>query len=285
MKSLIVEKKYNGYSLINYLLKNFDGLSKSTIYKALRKKDIIVNDVRVKENINLFENDKITIYIKDELLFKKVDIKKVFEDDNILVVFKPVDIEVVSSDNSTTLTSCLLEEYDYIEPCHRLDRNTKGLVLFAKNKDSLNILLNKFKNMEIEKYYKCRVYGILNKSSKTLEAYLFKDNKKSLVYISDVPKKGYVKIITSYNVLEIDKQNNTTILDIKLHTGRTHQIRAHLAHIGFPIIGDGKYGNYEVNKRFKKNVQELCAYKLHFDFKSDAGILNYLDNKTIEITD
>jgi 23S rRNA pseudouridine955/2504/2580 synthase len=98
--------------------------------------------------------------------------------------------------------------------------------------------LDKFKNREIEKYYKATVYGILPKKQDRLEAYLFKDNKKSLVYISDVPKKGYQKIITSYKVIEEDKLKNTSVLDIKLETGRTHQIRAHLAHIGYPIVGD-----------------------------------------------
>ena len=115
-----------------------------------------------------------------------------------------------------------------------------GLVLFAKNENSLNILLDKFKNREIDKYYKATVYGILQKKQARLEAYLFKDTKKSLVYISDTPKKGYQKIITSYKVLEKNKDNNTSILDIKLETGRTHQIRAHLAYIGYPIIGDRK---------------------------------------------
>ena len=115
-----------------------------------------------------------------------------------------------------------------------------GLVLFAKNEISLNILLEKFKTREIDKYYKAHVYGILPKKQDKLEAYLFKDTKKSLVYISDTPKKGYQKIITFYKVLKEDNKNNTSILDIKLETGRTHQIRAHLAHIGFPIIGDRK---------------------------------------------
>ena len=128
-------------------------------------------------------------------------------------------------------------------PCHRLDRNTSGLVVFAKSKEALDVLLDKFKNMEIEKHYKCTVYGILNCKEQTLEAYLFKDSKKSMVYVSDEPKKGYQKIITSYKVISENKNENTSILDVTLHTGRTHQIRAHLAHIGHPIIGDRKIWN------------------------------------------
>lgn len=281
MRDLKVIKKYDGYNLINFLQTNFDGLSSATIYKALRKKDILINGVRVKENVKVFEHDNITIYITDEYLFKKIDIKKIYEDDNILVVYKPEGIEVVSN-NSNSLTDILSKDYQYIAPCHRLDRNTKGLVLFAKNEESLNILLQKFKNHEIEKYYKCLVYGIPKENAKTLEAYLFKDNKKSLVYISDTPKKGYVKIITSYKVLE-KFDNNTCLLEVNLHTGKTHQIRAHLAHIGLTIIGDGKYGNYEINKKFKKTTQELTAYKLCFKFKNDSGMLDYLNGKEIEI--
>jgi len=281
MRELVVNKKYNGKKLNTFLLDSFDGLSMNSIYKALRKKDIRVNDIKIKDNVVLNENDVVQVYIADEFLFKKVAFNIVFEDDNILVVNKPEGIEVVSSDKSTTLTSLLQETYSFIKPCHRIDRNTKGLVLFAKNEDALNILLKKFKDREIDKFYKCTIYGIPKKKSNTLNAYLFKDTKKSLVYISNVPKKGYDKIITSYKVLEIDKENNTSILEVKLHTGKTHQIRAHLAHIGYPIVGDGKYGNNDINKKFKKKTQELCSYKLIFNFKTDSGILNYLNGKEI----
>lgn len=123
-------------------------------------------------------------------------------------------------------------------PCHRLDRNTTGLIIFAKNQLSLKILLEKFKNHEITKLYKCKVYGTFNKKQAILKSYLFKDSKKSIVYISDKSEKGFKEIITEYKVLEQNNEKNYSILEITLHTGKTHQIRAHLAHIGHPIIGD-----------------------------------------------
>ena len=249
---------------------------------ALRKKDIRINDVRVNEDKIVHEFDTITIFIVDELLYKNYDIKTIFEDENILVVNKPAELEVVTDEPTVdSLTKILNKKYTYISPCHRIDRNTTGLVLFAKNPEALEILLSKFKNKEIKKNYRCTVIGILNKKEALLKAYLFKDNKKSLVYISETPKKGYMEILTKYKVLSEDKASNTSVLDVELITGRTHQIRAHLAHIGHPILGDGKYGVNEINKKFKCKYQMLENYKMKFDFTTDSGALEYLNKKEI----
>lgn len=279
MKILIVDEKYNNKKLDKFVFDKFPSLSSGLFYKTLRKKDFRINDVRTSENITLHTGDKIKVFISDELLENIITLPIIYEDDNILVINKPTSIEVVGENS---VTSILEKKYSYIKPCHRLDRNTTGLVLFAKNEKSLNILLDKFKNHEIEKHYRATVYGIPKEKKAKLEAFLFKDSKKSLVYISTEPKKGYQKIITSYEVVKEDKKQNTSVLDVKLETGKTHQIRAHLAYIGFPIIGDGKYGKNEINKSFNKKTQLLESYSLKFSFSSPSGILSYLNGKCIK---
>ena len=282
MKELIVTKKYNNKKLDKFLKDNLQNLSNNLFYKTLRKKDIKINRKRISENVTVFENDKIQVYISDNLLEGNLNLDIIYEDKNILLLNKPINIEVTGQNSLTDIVHKLYKSQKFLPmPCHRLDRNTSGLILFAKNKTALDILLDKFKHHEIEKHYLALVYGIPKRKSEKLTAYLFKDSSKSLVYISDVPKKGYSKIITSYSLIE--SFNNTSLLDVEIETGRTHQIRAHLSHIGLPIIGDGKYGINEINKKFKSKTQKLVSYKLKFNFVKDSGILNYLNGKSFEI--
>ena len=286
MKKLIVNQKYNGKKLNKFLLDNIQGLSFGLFCNTLRKKDIKVNGKRINKDITIFDGDEILIYVSDELLNSKTSIilDIIYEDDNILIINKPANIEVTGNNSLTTFVHKNYSNSSFKPmPCHRLDRNTTGLILYAKKEDALNILLEKFKNHEIEKHYLALVYGTPSVDYKKVESYLFKDNKKSMVYISDTPKKGYVKIITSFSVLE-RRFDNTSLLDVEIETGKTHQIRAHLAHMGYPIIGDGKYGKNEINKLFNKKYQMLCSYSLKFNFKTDSGILNYLNSKCISFS-
>ena len=284
MKTFVVDKKFNNKKLDAFLFHECNALTLNIFYKTLRKKDIRINNVKISENVIVHTGDELKVFLPDNKLIKEISVNVIYEDENILVINKPIGIEVTGEDS---ITSIVQKKYsiapNFPSPCHRLDRNTYGILLFAKNNASLDILLSKFKNKEIKKHYLCKVYGIPKKEHDTLEAYLFKDNKKSMVYISDSFKKGYQKILTSYSIIKRDIERNTSILDIELHTGRTHQIRAHLAHIGYPIIGDGKYGINKVNKKFGIYTQSLYSYKLKFEFISDSGILKYLNHKEFYI--
>ena len=282
MKKLIVDKKYDHKKLNKFLQDSIPNLNNNLLYKTLRKKDIKVNGKRVNENLTIFKNDVVEVYISDDLLENRVELKIVFEDENILVIDKPSGIEVTGNNSLTSLIHNQYSNCGFLPmPCHRLDRNTSGLILYAKNQEALDILLSKFKKHEIEKHYLALVFGKPKFKSHTLTSYIFIDIKKYIVYISDEHKKGYYKIITSYSVLEYNS-NGTCLLDVEIQTGKTHQIRAHLAHIGLPIVGDGKYGNYEINKKLGFKTQQLTSYILKFKFSTDSGILNYLNGKEIK---
>lgn len=248
MKKLIVNQKYHEKRLNKFLLENIPNLSSNLFYKTLRKKDIKINGKRVCENITVYDKDEILVYIADDLLLPSFQLDLVFEDTNILILNKPAGLEVTGKNSLTTQIHLKYKDSNFKPmPCHRIDRNTTGLVLFAKNEETLVLLLNKFKKREIEKHYLALVYGTPKDNNKKNQAYLFKDNKKACVYISDAFKKGYKKIITTYHVLE-KYANHTSLLDVEIETGKTHQIRAHLAHLGYPIIGDRKVW-YQSNKQ------------------------------------
>ena len=203
MKVLNVNNKFDEKKLIAFLKHSFPNVSLNVFYKAIREKDIGVNDVRVRENVLLHFGDVVKVFIVDELLFpsnSNFDVPIVFEDDNVLLVNKPKGIEVTGERSLTDLLQNKFGSTDIL-PCHRLDRNTFGIVIFAKNSKALEILLEKFKNHEISKFYKCKVSGIFEKKHEILSAFLFKDSKKSLVLINDSPLSGYKKIVTEYKIL------------------------------------------------------------------------------------
>ncbi len=271
--------------IVDYLKNKFKNLTNGTIFKALRNKDIRINGVKISENVPVNAGDEITLYIKDEFLFGTTALDKskiIYDDENIVIVNKPQDV-LVQGDGINIGLDKMVNDYfgtQNIVPCHRLDRNTSGLIIFAKNEIAEETISEMLKQHMIIKFYRCRVIGHPKNKKATLTAYLFKDSKTSQVIISNEKKKGYVEIVTKYEVIAYNNDGTST-LEVELVTGRTHQIRAHLAFIGYPILGDGKYGKNEVNKKFKLTRQELTAYKIIFN---DAiGELEYLKGKTVKL--
>lgn len=264
MKEIVSTKNEK---LVKYL--TAEGYSYSAVMKSLRKKDIKVNGKRVSHDTQISVGDKIIVYIEEG---KKKICDELYKDENILLVYK---YSGVTSDEVFEYLSTKQTTY-YI---HRLDRNTDGIMVFALNKTAETELLDGFKNRTFEKYYLAEVYGRPPESSGTLIGYLVKDEENSLVKIYDNQVNGSVKIITKYKTLEFFEESS--LIEVELVTGKTHQIRAHFAHIGNFVIGDGKYGKQSVNKKFGAKTQRLTAYKLVLHF--NGGTLEYLDGKTTEI--
>ena len=244
----------------------------------LRKKDIRVNGKRITDNIFIKKNDTVQLYINQLEDKKELNIRLFYVDDNILIAEKPQEVEI---EGENSLTVILQQEYKYVRPCHRLDRNTVGLIVFALNERSYNEMVRAFNERTVEKLYLALCCGYFTEKTKRMNAFLFKDSKKAKVYISDKPAKGYVPITTEYTVLE--EFNNLSLVKVNLITGKTHQIRAHMAFIGHAILGDGKYGSEEINKNYDAKYQQLYAYKLKFNFPKNS-LLFYLNAMTFENT-
>lgn len=264
MKSFIADKQRKLSKLALY---NIEDLSFSALMKALRRKDVKVNGKRVAGDVMLSIGDKVEIYFVENKV-KKYNI--IYKDENILLVDKCSGID------SERLFEDLKQEFGEVYFIHRLDRNTSGLIVFALNKMAEKELLDGFKNRTFEKYYLAKVVGVPKKKSAVLTAYLTKDEEKALVKISSVCVKGSVLIKTGYEVLEENVQ--TSVLRIKLFTGKTHQIRAHLAFIGHPIVGDGKYGDFAYNAKVGSKTQKLNANELILYFNNNSP-LYYLNKK------
>jgi 23S rRNA pseudouridine955/2504/2580 synthase len=286
MRTVIAKEKHNGKKIDKVIRDFFPNLSSGMLFKALRKKDVKVNGVRVKEDYSVLEGDKIEIYIIDGFLLGKNDegYSIVYEDNNIMVVNKAQGVPVHPDRNQSEAT--LIDKLQNIYGpdltlCHRLDRNTSGLVILARNSATLDIMLEKIKERELHKYYTCIVSGIMARRQAELVDYLEKNDKISRVFISDKKTSDSLEIITRYNVLKT--LGNLSLLEVELVTGRTHQIRAHLSFYGHPIIGDGKYGRNSENKQYNAKYQLLCASRLTFDFKTASGHLSYLNGKTISV--
>lgn len=286
MRTVFAKERHDGKKIEKVIRDFFPNVASGMLFKALRKKDIKVNGTRIKEDYTVSEGDKIEIYIVDDYLLGKDDegYSIVYEDNNVMVVNKASGIPVHPDRNQSeaTLIDKLQKTYGAeLSLCHRLDRNTSGLVILAKNSTSLEIMLQKIKDREISKFYTCIVSGIMDKRQAELVDFLEKNDRISKVFITDFKTKDSLEIITRYRVIKT--LENLSMLEVELVTGRTHQIRAHLAFYGHPIIGDGKYGRNVENKQYNAKYQLLCASRLTFDFDTSAGHLNYLKGKTISI--
>lgn len=251
------------------------GVGYNQIQKLIRNKDVKVDGKRVSKDVDLIKGELIEIYINEKPL------EIVYENKDIVIILKPKNIETISENGETDLIEKVSKQLNLkLYAVHRLDRNTIGLVIFAKNIDAKKSLDVAIKNRKLEKFYIAKVCGEINKSEEKLTAFLKKDDKKSLVFVSDKSLSGYEEIKTNYKKVQSDGE--FSILEVELVTGKTHQIRAHLSHIGYPILGDEKYGNTEINKKYKKKYQCLCSYKLKFNFDKN-DYLEYMNGEIVEL--
>ena len=319
MRELKVLKNDAGQRLDKFITKTLD-IPMSLLYKSIRLKKIKVNRKRAEISTKLCEGDTVQCFLAEEL-FSKIDTARgiiadgsaenpvtllskinalpdiAYEDENIIILNKPQGLSVHEDGNAKTNTlitqvqAYLYKKGEYSPEneqsfapalCNRIDRNTQGLVIAAKTAEALRIMNEKIKKREIDKFYLAVVHGIPKKRQDTLVAYLLKDEKTNTVkvYEKNHPK-GAKEIITKYTTLSV--LSDRSLLEVELLTGRTHQIRAHMAYIGHPLLGDGKYG---VNRRDKKDgykYQALCSYRLRFSFKGEPTALEYLNGKEISI--
>ena len=234
-------------------------------HQLLKTKDIKVNGKRVSGDTTVYKGDIVCYYLTPKQA-EKPAFFTVYEDENLHIVDKESGV------NSEAVFAALAREGERYF-IHRLDRNTKGLLAFAKNEKMEKALLSAFKDRFAEKKYHALCFGSFEKEAEILTAYLKKDAGKALVRVYDKPINGAEKIVTEYRVLQ-RMENGTTKVEVVLHTGKTHQIRAHLAYIGCPVVGDMKYGDTARNKELNAARQMLVSKHLRFTFNGEFAYLN-----------
>ena len=306
MKEFTVGTNDAGQRLDRFISKTVPLLPASLLQKYIRLKRIKVNGKGSARDVRLQAGDVLQLYINDEFFqqpsqdnaYLTVAIPKlniVYEDENIILVDKKPGQAVHPHDGAEygkTLIDHIQaylyakgewrprEEHSFAPAlCNRIDRNTGGIVIAAKNAESLRILNQKIKDRELDKRYLCIVHGIPKPAEGTLSGYLFKDAVKNRVYVTKQSQKGSKTCITKYKTLQ--SRDGLSLVECELVTGRTHQIRAQMAAAGHPLLGDGKYG--KLDKRYDRTYQALYSYKLLFDFQTDGGILNYLNGRQFQV--
>lgn len=307
MHELLVGKNDAGQRLDKFVTKTLD-IPMSLLYKSIRTKKIKLNRKRAEIGTKLCEGDTLQFFLPDEFFEKKVNesslesitphLNIVYEDENVLLLNKPAGVSVHEDENGSTNTlithvqAYLYRKGEYrpedeqsFAPalCNRIDRNTSGIVIAAKSAEALRVMNEKIKNREIDKFYLAAVHGVPSPREATAVGYLKKDEKNNLVRVWDAdPKNGAKKIVTKYKV--IAENGADSLLEVELLTGRTHQIRAHMAHLGYPLIGDGKYGINKSDRRLGYKHQALCSYRLRFAFNPEVETpLDYLNGKEFRI--
>ena len=305
MKELTIGQNDAGQRLDRFLAKAVPLLPASLAQKYIRIKRIKLNGARAERDTRLQAGDVLSLYINDEFFDKPREdnayltvaapkLNIVYEDENILLVDKRPGLAVHPHDGAEYGRTLIdqIQAYLYQKKewrpreenaftpalCNRIDRNTGGIVIAAKTAEALRILNQKIRDREIDKRYLAIVEGTLPKKEGSLVGFLFKDAKKNRVFVTDTPQPGSKSCRTDYRVLA--SRNGLTLVECRLITGRTHQIRAQFAHAGHPLLGDGKYG--KLDKRFDRDYQALYSYRLTFTFPTDAGILEPLKGRSFQ---
>lgn len=258
-----------------YLSQLLPGLQFSSFRRMLSDGRIAVNGKRVKKEVFINPGDEIKIFSEDGIPSFKSE--RLYEDDDVMIAVKPRGTE-------TRLFAKLVSAESGAEyiPVHRLDTNTRGILIFAKNEKAFEDAVSLFRSSSIEKYYVALLGGVIEKEG-VFNAFLKKDSEKGSVEISDAPQKGFVPIKTGIRPIEI-RDGELTYAEIRLYTGKTHQIRAHAAHLGHPVVGDTKYGDFDLNRLMRAKRQYLTAYKLVFGNIPKGNRLSRLGGKKFEIT-